>query len=126
MKEALPKERCIYSTERASRCLIMTVLGNFFGGGGSTRWEKKPDFLTLRNGFHDVQKAHEQTAGFRLVQLVAARAVANQGLRTSKLWREIQIQDIHSQKHAELRVSVAQEYKKNMYILLTLQPSVGL
>lgn len=41
--------------------------------------------LTLRYGFHDVQKAHEETAGLCLVQLVTARAVANEGLRPSKL-----------------------------------------
>lgn len=41
--------------------------------------------LTLRYSFHDVQKAHEETAGLRLVQLVTTRAIAYEGLRPSKL-----------------------------------------
>jgi len=41
--------------------------------------------LTFRYGFHYVQEAHEQAACLRLVQLVTARAVANQGLGAGKL-----------------------------------------
>lgn len=46
--------------------------------------------LTLRYGFHDVQKAHEETAGLRLVQLVTTRTVAYEGLWPCKLRRNTQ------------------------------------
>lgn len=50
----------------------------------------KISFLTLRYGFHDVQKAHEETAGLCLVQLVTPRTVNYEGLRPCKLRRNTQ------------------------------------
>lgn len=53
--------------------------------------------LTLRYGFHDVQKAHEEAAGLSLVQLVTPGAVAYEGLRTCKLGRDIRTDTVNGE-----------------------------
>lgn len=50
----------------------------------------KMSCFTFRYGFHDVQKAHEEAAGLCLVQLVTSGTVADEGLWSCKLRRNIQ------------------------------------
>lgn len=70
-------------------------------------------FLTLRYGFHDVQEAHEQAAGFCLVQLVTARSIAYQGLRPSKLRTNIQ-KEIQSKIYFKYHVATTVEYTSHV------------
>lgn len=48
-------------------------------------WGTFRSFRTLGYGFHDVQEAHEKAASLCLIQLVTARTVAYERLRSCKL-----------------------------------------